>query len=156
MNTDTQMPSQKPFGGTWGKACFGRWLLMAFGWLNVGLGIVGVFVPGMPSTVFLIVAAWAFSRCSERFHMWLWNHPRLGSAIQAWHRHRAIPLRAKILAIVSMSVSFLGVTFFAAQGWVLPVLMASVMAPSACYIVTRPHGAPTRLPSASSGDDVRA
>ena len=58
--------------------CAGRWLFFTFGWLNVVVGVVGVVVPGLPTTVFLIIALWAFSKSSERFRTWLWNHHRFG------------------------------------------------------------------------------
>ena len=52
-----------------------RWLLLAFAVACIGLGIVGVFVPGMPTTVFVILAAWAATRSSPRLHGWLLGHP---------------------------------------------------------------------------------
>lgn len=135
--TAVRPPTRDRFG-----ACTLRWGLLAFGWLNVGLGIVGAFVPGMPTTVFLIVAAWAFSKSSERFQRWLWNHPRFGPAIRAWHQHRVIPVRAKILAAGMMSASFLIVTLFIADSWVLPTVLAAVLVPSAFYVVSRASHVP--------------
>lgn len=57
--------------------------LMALGWVCVALGIAGLFLPVMPTTVFLLIAAWAFSHSSHRFHRWLYDHPRLGAARSA-------------------------------------------------------------------------
>ena len=112
-----------------------RFGLLVFAWLNVALGLIGVFVPIMPTTVFLIIAAWAFSKCSERFHKWLWNHPRFGSSIQSWHNHRVIPKSAKLMASGMMMLSFIYVTFFIAENWFLPVILASVMFPAWVYIL---------------------
>lgn len=117
--------------------CSLRWGLFAFGWVNVGLGMVGIIVPGMPTTVFLIIAAWAFSKSSDRFQRWLWEHPRFGPPIRSWHDHRVIPLKAKVLAAGMMTASFLYVTFFVAESWLLPALLAAVMVPAGAYIVTR-------------------
>ncbi len=114
-----------------------RWGLMAFGWLNVGLGMIGVVVPGMPTTVFLIIAAWAFSKSSRRFHSWLWNHPRFGASIRSWHNHQVIPVKAKVLASTMMIASFIFVTIFVAESWELPALLAVIMVPACAYIVTR-------------------
>ncbi|MEL0022405.1 MAG: YbaN family protein, partial [Rickettsiales bacterium] len=69
-------------------------------------GLIGIVVPGLPTTVFLLMAAWAFSRSSERFQNWLLAHPRLGPPVIAWRERGAIPARAKILAVAMMSVSF--------------------------------------------------
>jgi len=117
--------------------CWMRWSLLLFGWANVGLGVVGIFIPGLPTTVFLLIALWAFSRSSLRFHAWLWNHPRLGPPIRAWHTHQVIPAKAKLLAVTTMAGSFIYVTGFVAQDWVLPAVMAAILLPSAIYIVTR-------------------
>ena len=117
--------------------CWGRWLLMAFGFLNVGLGFIGIFVPGLPTTVFLLIALWAFSRSSDRFQRWLWDHPRFGPSIRAWHHHRVIPLKAKILAVVMMSSSVVIVAVFIAESWVAPVALSAILIPVAAYVVSR-------------------
>ena len=122
--------------------CAGRWLFIAFGWLNVAAGMVGVVVPGMPTTVFLIIALWAFSKSSERFRSWLWNHRRFGPPLRAWHHHRVIPPKAKALAVASMTLSFILVTAFAAESWTLPAAMASMMVPVAAYLLTRASAVP--------------
>ena len=116
--------------------CSLRYGLLIFAWINVTLGLIGIIIPGMPTTVFLIIAAWAFSKCSERFHKWLWNHPRFGLSIQYWHNHRVIPKNAKILASSMMIVSFIYVTFFVAEDWMLPTFLAIVMVPAWIYICT--------------------
>ena len=122
--------------------CWVRRSLIAFGWLNVGVGLVGVFVPGLPTTVFLVIALWAFSKSSDRFQRWLWNHPRFGPPIRAWHLHRVIPLRAKILAVGMMAASLAFVTIVVADGWLGPALMASGMAPVCFYLLSRDSTVP--------------
>ena len=117
--------------------CWARWALFGFGWLNVVVGAVGIFVPGLPTTVFLIVAFWAFSKSSDRFHAWLWNHPRFGRALRDWHEHRVIPVKSKILAVSMMLASFLFFSFHVAESWVLPAILATIMVPPALYVVTR-------------------
>ena len=127
--------------------CAGRWFFFAFGWLNVAVGMVGVVVPGLPTTVFLIIALWAFSKSSERFRRWLWNHRRFGPALRAWHEHRVIPPKAKALAVASMTLSFIVVTAFAAESWTLPAAMASMMVPIAAYLLTRASAVPAPVRS---------
>ena len=126
--------------------CGLRYGLMVFAWVNVGLGLIGIVVPGMPTTVFLIIAAWAFSKSSLRFHRWLWNHPRFGPSIRSWHNHRVIPMKTKVLASAMMAASFIYVTFFVAETWVLPALLAAVMVPACGYIVTRDSVDPLAVP----------
>jgi hypothetical protein len=119
---------------------------MGFGWFNIALGIVGIVVPGMPTTVFLLIALWAFSKSSRRFQQWLWNHRRFGPPIRAWHEHKVIPPAAKITAVSMMSSSFAIVMAFVAETWVLPAVMAAVMLPAALYVVTRASYAPVAVP----------
>ncbi len=116
----------------------GRPLLLAFGWANVGIGMVGIVVPGLPTTVFLLMALWAFSKSSPRFHRWLYTHPRLGPPLRDWNEHGVIPARAKVLAVAMMTLSLVWVTFGIAEGWQLPAAMAACMIPVALFIVTRP------------------
>ena len=122
------------------QSCTGvRRGLFALGIMCVGLGVIGLFLPVMPSTVFFLVALWAFSQSSARFHTWLYEHPRLGPPLRQWHVHRVIPLRAKVLAVATMAFSLLIVILFVAEDWVLPSTLGAILALVAAYIVTRPH-----------------
>jgi uncharacterized membrane protein YbaN (DUF454 family) len=78
-----------------------RVLLVSVGSLNVALGVIGIFVPGMPTTVFLLIAGWFFARSSPRLHRWLHQHPRLGPYLEM-ARTRSMPLRARILTILAI------------------------------------------------------
>ena len=113
--------------------------LLGLGWFCVTVGLAGVFVPLVPSTVFLLVGLWAFSRSSERFHQWLYTHPRLGRPLRDWHQHRLIPLPAKVLALAMMGLSLAFVTLFVAEDWLVPAALGAVLAVVSIYILTRPH-----------------
>ena len=115
-----------------------RYGLLSFGFVSTGLGIAGVFLPVMPSTVFFLIALWAFSKSSIRFHQWLYHHPRYGRTVRAWHEDKSIPIGAKWAAVSMMSLSVLIIAVFVATSWVLPVTVAVILAPIAAYIVTRP------------------
>ncbi len=115
-----------------------RYALIAFGWFCVVVGLVGVVVPGLPTTVFMIVAAWAFSRSSERFQSWLVGHPRFGPAVTAWRERGAIPRRAKYLALATMTVSLAAIALLFAGSWVLPAAVGGIMVCVGLFIVTRP------------------
>ncbi|MBO6948849.1 MAG: YbaN family protein [Rhodospirillales bacterium] len=127
-----EMPAPAIAGTVWM-----RWLLVGFGWLMIAVGIVGIFVPVMPTTVFLIAALWAFSRSSERFQTWLWTHPTFGPPVRNWHLHKVIPIRGKVLAVIVMTLSFVYVAIWVAEDWQLPTIVGAIMLPAALYIVTR-------------------
>jgi uncharacterized protein len=83
-----------------------KYLWLTLGWTCVGLGIAGAFLPLLPTTPFLLLAAFAFSRGSAKLHTWLLTHPRWGPPIHHWHHHRAVTKRTKIYASISMIVLF--------------------------------------------------
>jgi len=60
----------------------------------------------LPTTVFLLIAAWAFARSDERWHQWLLAHRQFGPLIECWQRHRAMPRKAKIAAFVALAASY--------------------------------------------------
>jgi hypothetical protein len=116
--------------------------LLALGWLCVGLGMVGLVIPGLPTTIFLIVALWAFSKSSDRFHAWLYDHPRFGPSLQAWSDHGVVPVRAKIFAAVFMIGSWLIFTLFVAETWIGPTILGVVLLGVAIFVTTRPSVSP--------------
>lgn len=118
-----------------------RHALLALGWLCVALGAIGIVVPGMPTTIFLIIALWAFSRSSEQVRSWLYNHRRFGPPLQAWHAHGVIPARAKLAAVAVMAAS-VAVLAALSHDWIGPVALAAVMVPVAAFIVSRPSAVP--------------
>lgn len=74
-------------------------LWVAAGSLFLALGIVGIFVPLLPTTPFLLLASACYLRGSRRLHQWLLSHGRLGAYIRAYEEGRGIPMRAKVAAI---------------------------------------------------------
>jgi hypothetical protein len=80
------------------------WLIAGF--VSLGLGIVGIALPLLPTTPFVILAAFCFARSSPRLHSWLANHPRFGPAIRDWARSGAIHPKAKRLALGMMAGAF--------------------------------------------------
>lgn len=115
-----------------------RKLHFAMGIGSVGLGVIGAFLPILPSTCFFIFAAYFFSQSSERLETWLLEHPRFGPPVRSWRETRSIPRGAKIAASVGMSFSLVIMLVTGAPGWVL-LAGALVLAASALYVWTRPE-----------------
>jgi uncharacterized protein len=91
-----------------------RPLWMAAGFASLVIGIIGIFLPLLPTAPFVLLAAWCFARGSRKWERWLLQHPRFGRMVRDWRAHRAIPLRAKQLATVMMAGSS------ALSFWLLP------------------------------------
>ena len=109
-----------------------RWqraLWLAAGAASLLLGFFGIFVPLLPTTPFVLLAAWCFARGSERCERWIVEHPRFGPLVRDWRERRAMPLRAKQAAIVMMALgSAWGWWLLPARwGW-LPALCCAAVA----------------------------
>jgi len=82
-------------------------LLVAAGLVALGLGLIGVVLPGLPTTPFVLLAAACFARASPRLHCWLTQHRFLGPMVRDWEAHRSLPLRVKWIAISMMGAMVL-------------------------------------------------
>ncbi|MEY4907219.1 MAG: hypothetical protein RL260_937 [Pseudomonadota bacterium] len=102
------------------------WLLA--GGLSLLLGIAGIFLPLLPTTPFVLLAAACFSRGSARCEAWLLHHPRFGPMVRDWRQHRAVPLRAKQLALVMMTIGSLVAAFTLPRFKWLPALCCAAVA----------------------------
>ncbi|MEO8705635.1 MAG: YbaN family protein [Kofleriaceae bacterium] len=118
---------------------------LVLGTVCVGLGIIGAFLPVMPTTVFLLVAVWAYSKSSARLERWLIEHPRFGKRIRDWREHHTIPLPVKLTAWSSMAASFAVMLVLHASVIAL-VSAGTFMAIGAVYIATRPSRPPPSRP----------
>jgi uncharacterized membrane protein YbaN (DUF454 family) len=95
-----------------------RHLLVVAGFIAVGLGIAGLFLPVLPTTPFMLLAAACFARSSPRFHHWLLHHRTFGPIVSEWERHRAIPWKTKLWAIALMSATLgASIIFFVKPPW---------------------------------------
>lgn len=122
-----------------------RWLLLIAGFLSLALGAIGVILPGLPTTPFVLLAAYFFARSSPAMHERLLANRVFGPMIVEWNEHRSIPLRAKILAVVMIAlVGGLLVVFILDVLWVR-ILAASIMSSVALWLVTRPTSPPERV-----------
>lgn len=110
----------------------------AFGAAALGIGALGVVTPLLPTTPFVLLAAFAFARSSDNWHGWLVCHAIFGPMIRDWRTHGAISRRAKAAAVLAMAATLgISVALHAPLG--LLVLQAIVLAGSALFILSRPH-----------------
>jgi uncharacterized membrane protein YbaN (DUF454 family) len=79
-----------------------KWMLMSAGFLLTGLAALGLFLPLLPTTPLLLLAAACFANSSEKWHRWLVNHNIFGPIIRSWQEQRCIPPKAKVIAILSI------------------------------------------------------
>jgi uncharacterized membrane protein YbaN (DUF454 family) len=127
-----------------------RPLYVLLGVVCVGIGMVGVVVPGLPTTVFLLIALWCFTKASPRMERWLREHTVLGPFIRDWESQRAVPRSAKVLAGVTMLASVLLAWIgFGIPGWAV-ALMSVTLGTVFVYIATRPE--PTRSEAPATPD----
>ena len=118
-----------------------RTILISLGWLCVGLGFVGVFVPGIPTTIFLIIALWAFTKSSEKLRHWLLNHKRFGPILNNWQEHKVVPRRAKILMVVLMSLAVI-LFYYSLQNLYLTIGLIIILVFVAIYVISLPSKIP--------------
>tara|TARA_Y100000590_G_C15559130_1_gene954021 strand:+ start:514 stop:1014 length:501 start_codon:yes stop_codon:yes gene_type:complete len=81
-----------------------RWIYIVLGSISVAIGVIGIFVPGLPTTIFLIMAAAAYARSSDRLYWWLLNNKLLGKYVRDWERHKSITLPMKIFIVFMIAL----------------------------------------------------
>lgn len=107
-----------------------RYLLLGIGWLSVALGVIGIFLPVLPTTPFLLLAAACFVRSSRRFYLWLVGHKHLGPWIRDYLEGNGIPLKGKVYAIGLMWLS-IGLSC-----WLVPLFWARASMLVSAVLVT--------------------
>lgn len=114
-----------------------RAVLVALGLLALALGAIGIFVPLLPTTPFILLAAIAFANSSERLNRWLLQHDTFGPLIENWRRHGAISRNTKIVSALSMMV-IIAISILLEVPTYIVVVQAAVLSISAAFILTRP------------------
>lgn len=120
-----------------------RWAWWLLAYAALGLGLLGIFVPGLPTVPFILLSAWAAAQGSERLHAWLLAHPRFGPMIRDWQAHGAVSRHSKRMATVAMSLSALVLVVLAAltgyQRWWAVALPIACMAVVGAWLWRRPE-----------------
>ena len=105
------------------------------------LGVAGAFLPLLPTTVFLILAAACFAKSSPRMEAWILEHKRFGPLVRAWRENGAIPRKAKVLACSGMAFGFAVFFLSVHPGLWLALVVAGALGACAAFVVSRPSGA---------------
>ncbi|QCI99035.1 YbaN family protein [Agrobacterium larrymoorei] len=116
-----------------------RVFYLCLGWLMVATGIVGAFLPVLPTTPFLLIALWCFSKSSPKLEAWLLSHPKFGEPLRNWRENGAIPRRAKIAAVSLMTMSYAIFWFGTEPPPLRAAIVAAVMIGAALFVTTRPE-----------------
>lgn len=114
-----------------------RPFFFVLGWVSVLLGFIGALLPVMPTTPFLILAAYLFSKSSPKFHAWLLNLPKFGPVIKEWEESKTIKKEVKIMAIGLLSISMMGTLIFVPVKMIVKYILTGIWISVSIYIATR-------------------
>ena len=112
-----------------------KYLLTLVGLVSLALGILGIFLPVLPTTPFLLLSAALFMRSSDRLYCWLMDHPQLGPYIRNFREHKALPLRVKVISVTLLWATLLYCAFGVAEHWALSLLFLSIAVGVSIYIL---------------------
>lgn len=129
-------------------------LLTIIGIISLGLGVLGIFLPVLPTTPLLLLAAAMFLRSNKRLYEWLLNHPKLGPYIRNFMEYKAIPLKIKVLSVSLVWITLLNCAIFIAGHWALRVFFLILAAAISAHILSYKTLKSIDLRS-SSRDDVQ-
>lgn len=113
-----------------------KFLLAALGLLSLGLGILGIFLPVLPTTPLLLLAAALFLRSSRPLYDWLMNHPQLGPYIQNFMVHKSIPLKIKIISVSMVWITLLYCAICVAEHWAFRLFFVALAAAISAHILS--------------------
>lgn len=119
-----------------------RIIYFSLGWIFFFIGAVGVVLPVLPTTPFMLLALWAFSKSSQRFHNWLYHHKFFGPSIQKWCKYRVIPIQAKVIALSFMFLSLMYLLIFSSHHYLLKISASVFILYGAFFILTKPSNPP--------------
>jgi hypothetical protein len=118
------------------RSCLVRGLLWAAGSLALLLGLIGVVLPGLPTTPFILLAAACYAKASPRLHRWLLNHRLTGPMLRDWEKHHSLTRRNKTIAVVSMAV-MVSVSIWSFRGRVAVQLVLLALGAIGAWVVLR-------------------
>ncbi len=121
-----------------------KYFYFTLGWLFFITGLIGAVLPVLPTTIFMILALWAFSKSSKKFHDWLYTHKIFGPPLQQWQEYKVIPVQAKILAVIMISSSMIVIYFFTIIKIQYVIMIGIIMLSVIIYILSKPSNIPKK------------
>jgi len=118
---------------------FLRWVCLSGGTISIVLGLIGIFLPLLPTTPFLLLAAYLYSKSSVRYYNWLMNHRRLGPFIRNYREGKGIPLEVKISALTFLWITILTSSYYVVNRLEIRVLLIGI----ACLVSWHISSLPT-------------
>lgn len=125
-----------------------RGVFFIFGWIVLSLGVIGVFLPLLPTTPFVLLAAWSFAKSSKRYHEWIRRNRLFGSTVRAWEARLGLTLREKIRMTVGTTIVF-AASFILCPNTIAQVIIACcypIPLAIAWFTRTRDEGTPIPPP----------
>jgi uncharacterized membrane protein YbaN (DUF454 family) len=110
---------------------------LVLGYLSVALGTLGLVLPLLPTTPFILLATWCFARSNPALADWLYSHPRFGTLLSDWRDQGAISRKSKVYALVAIGLSYASTVWFT-DSRILSIVLALMLGGVALYLVTRP------------------
>lgn len=121
--------------------------------MSLALGLVGLFLPIVPTVPFLVVSVWAFQRSDRRLERWLLKHEKVGPPLRLWKEHGAISRRSKVVATLTMGAGAVGAIF--TLPWLAgKIVLWSLLLAATVFVWTRPTG-PPKADADGKGDAER-
>lgn len=103
-----------------------RYILAFLGTVSLALGVLGIFLPVLPTTPFLLLSATLYMRSSDRLYNWLMSHRHLGPYIKNFREHKAIPLRVKVVSVSLVWITLLYCAVFVASAWWMRIMFIAI------------------------------
>jgi uncharacterized membrane protein YbaN (DUF454 family) len=110
--------------------------LIVLGWFFISLGMIGIFLPLMPTTIFFILAAWCFSKSSDKFYNWLINHQRFGKFVRDYRERRSMPAKSKTIAITMLITTISLSAIFFTQNIFVRIILFFIAVGVSIYIIS--------------------